>query len=495
MSKKPLSDAEFRSSLVVGHFGRSTELPPPGDPITVMVMRVEIDQIKPYDNNTRLARNPKYNDLAHRILTLGQEGELPITRRPGESHYMIAKGGNTRLEIMREQWKAGDARFQALNCRYYPWTRESDVLAAHIAENEVRGDNTFIEKALALQTLRQRLEEETGETLGLREFVRRLSDPEFGIGLKVSKSQMHRLQYAAQLLYPLIPEALRTGMGSSHVEIIQKTEALYRSYWVQRGPTGDSPEMQSAGFDALFGEVLSAQDSPYFVMDALRPALEDHLATVLDRPVRSIQAEIAALGAGIELGADTPPDAEDEMPAPASPPGTSGVPGASKMASHPSATPPAPEKGSAQDQYTGPSDVRSLRSRSYVLALRLAQRHGLAECVISQPRSGLGYLMDLPQGALTDEQAHWVWWWLLSVSEQMVNSDRVPPENRFGVLALGNRWDDIYALVGGRPKWVIMPSVFLCSPHTRDTDFDDVMLLIQNTRRLRSQQDDSSLWD
>ena len=139
--------------------------------------------------------------------------------------------------------------------------------------------------------------------------------------------------------------------------------------------------------------------------------------------------------------------------------------------------------------------MRSLRSRSYVLALRLAQRHGLAECVISQPRSGLGYLMDLPQGALKDESSHWVWWLLLSVSEQMANSDRVPPENRFGVLALGNRWDDIYALVGGRPKWVIMPSVFLCSPHTRDTDFDDVMLLIQNTRRLRSQQDDSSLWD
>ena len=63
-------------------------------------MRVEIDQIKSYDGNIQLVRNPKYNDLAHRIATRGQEGELPITRRPGESFYMIAKGGNTRLEII-----------------------------------------------------------------------------------------------------------------------------------------------------------------------------------------------------------------------------------------------------------------------------------------------------------------------------------------------------------------------------------------------------------
>ena len=40
-------------------------------------MRVEIDLIKSYDGNIRLARNPKYNDLAHRIATLGQEGEPP----------------------------------------------------------------------------------------------------------------------------------------------------------------------------------------------------------------------------------------------------------------------------------------------------------------------------------------------------------------------------------------------------------------------------------
>lgn len=518
MSKKSLSDAQLRSSLLVGHFGRSAELPPPGDPITVMVMRVEIDQIKPYDNNTRLVRNPKYNDLAHRITTLGQEGELPITRRPGESLYMIAKGGNTRLEIMLEQWKAGDARFQALNCRFYPWTRESDVLAAHIAENEVRGDNTFIEKALALQTLRQRLEEETGETLGLREFVRRLSDPEFKIGLKVSKSQMHRLHYAAQFLYPLIPEALRTGMGPRQVEAIQKTEALYRTYWEKRGSSESGSEAHAASFDVLFGEVLSAQDSPDFVIDGLRPALEDHLASVLDRPLRSIQAEIAALGAGIELGAESPPesDADDEMPAPgglqhlgslplsttlpapASPPGTAVVQGGSKMASHPPATPPAPENGSAQDQYTGPSDVRSLRNRSYVLALRLAQRYGLAECITSHPKRGLGYRVDLPEQILTEnEPVHWIWWLLVSYSEQMIitdNKPRLPPDQRLGALALANRWEDIYAVVG-RPRWIHLPYAFLSNPQVQDADVADLGLLAQNTRRLRSQQSDSALWD
>ncbi|MEQ6341551.1 MAG: hypothetical protein M3A44_07815 [Gammaproteobacteria bacterium] len=475
--KKSLSDEQFRSSLVVGHFARSADLPPPGDPVTVTAMQVPIDLIKPYDGNIRLVRNPKHDDLHHRIVTLGQEGESPITRRPGDAHFMIAKGGNTTLEIMHGLWKSGDVRFQVINCRFYPWTRESDVLAAHIAENEVRGDNTFIEKALALQTLRQRLEDETGETLGLREFVRRLADPAFKIGLKVSVTQMHRLQYAAQFLYPLLPEALRAGMGPRPVEALQKIESLYRAYWQKRGPAGLSPEAQSAEFDALFGAVLSTQDSPDFVIDELRPALEDQLASLLDRPLRSIQAEIAALSAGIDLGADIPPETDDEVTPPPAAPSESGA-------------------CTRQHDYTGPMDVRSLRNRSYVLALRLAQRHGLAECVINSPRTGLGYLMDLPRDSLKTEQSRWVWWLLLSYSEQMVIADgeaRVPPENRFGTLALGNQWEEIYALVE-RPKWVVMPSIFLCSPHTRDADFDDVMMLMQNTRRLRGLGDDATLW-
>ncbi|MDX1252173.1 MAG: hypothetical protein IDH49_08020 [Gammaproteobacteria bacterium] len=519
--KKSLSDDQLRSSLLVGNFGRSTELPPPGDPITVMTMPgVAIDRIKPYDGNIRLARNPKYDDIYHRIVTLGQEGELPITRRPGEAHFMIAKGGNTRLEIMHGLWQAGDARFQVINCRFYPWTSESDVLAAHIAENEVRGDNTFIEKALALQTLRQRLEDETGETLGLREFVRRLADPEFGIGLNISKSQMHRLHYAAQYLYPLLPEALRAGMGSRPVEAIQKIESLYRDYWRKRGPAGTSPEAQTAEFDVLFGEVLSAQDGPDFVIDAVRPALDDSLSSVLDRPLRSIQAEIAALGAGIELGADTPPDTDDEVTPPpgqphrpgsfSQPPGlplsqrgtdkTPAVPDTPGIKSRPPAVPPEPGAGAGtgQDDYTGPMDVRSLRNRSYVLALRLAQRHGLAECITSHPKMGLGYRVDLPEQILNEnDPAHWIWWLLVSYSEQMIiagNKTRLPPDHRLGALALANRWDDIYAVVG-RPRWIHLPFAFLSNPQVRDADFDDVMLLIQNTRRLRSQQSDSSLWD
>ncbi len=511
--KKSLSDEQFRSSLVVGHFARSADLPPPGDPVTVTAMQVPIDLIKPYDGNIRLVRNPKYDDIHHRIVTLGQEGESPITRRPGDAHFMIAKGGNTTLEIMHGLWKSGDARFQVINCRFYPWTCESDVLAATIAENEVRGDNTFIEKALALQTLRQRLEDETGETLGLREFVRRLADPAFKIGLKVSVTQMHRLQYAAQFLYPLLPEALRAGMGRGHVEALQKIESLYRAYWQKRGPAGISPEAQAAEFDTLFGEVLSTQDGPDFVIDELRPALEDQLASLLDRPLRSVQAEIAALGAGIELGADTPPDTDDEIiPPPGQPhrpgtfskppvshlsqPGTTTVPDMPGIKPPPPAVPPESGIGTGQDDYTGPTDVRSLRNRSYVLALRLAQRHGLAECVIGTPRSGLGYLMDLPQDSLKTEQSHWVWWLLLSFSEQMVIADgvaRTPADNRFGTLALGNRWEEIYALVE-RPKWVVMPSIFLCSPHTRDADFNDVMMLMQNTRRLRGLGDDATLW-
>ncbi len=212
-----LKQEQVRTSLLVGKFGDRNELPPPGDPITSLPMSLAVDQVKPYDGNVRLVPNPKWDELHLAISTQGPNaaGVLLITRRPGDERYMIARGGNTRLQIIQAIAQSGDTRFKAVQCLFHPWPGEAKVLADHIAENENRGETTFIENALALKALRQKIEQEASEAISLREFERRLVDPAFGFGLKVSKSQLYRLQYAADFLYPLIPETLKAGRGAS----------------------------------------------------------------------------------------------------------------------------------------------------------------------------------------------------------------------------------------------------------------------------------------
>ena len=67
-------------------------------------MVVTLDQLHPYDLNPRVTRNPRYDDIKASIRERGLDAPPAITRRPGESHYIIRNGGNTRLAILHELW-------------------------------------------------------------------------------------------------------------------------------------------------------------------------------------------------------------------------------------------------------------------------------------------------------------------------------------------------------------------------------------------------------
>ncbi len=581
MKKAPTRE-EIRGLLLEGNFRANSDHIPlePGDPITASPMVVEIELIRPYDGNIRLVRNPRYDDIRHRIVTLGQEGELPITRRPGAEHFMIAKGGNTRWEIMHEAWvKDNDARFQKVNCRFYPWISESDVLAAHLSENEVRGENVFIEKALALQKLRRQWELESGETLGLREFERKLRNE---AGLSYHRRDILRFRYAAEALYPLIPEALCGGLGPWQTDQIKKLETTYRNYWLKRHGTKDevgqvappvgqddshndeppAPGQGSAhdaAYAALFGEVLSRHDGPEMIIEEVRDTLEKEIAGALDLPLRTVRMDIDTILAGVEfdiapeappLGADlragSAPAATDSPP----PWMTGGTPGhavagsgasggrTARAASIPvkeetgtvlppaEEHPPAHAAASAVEQVfdeprRGPSDLKSLRSRAYVLAWQLCQRHGMAGCLSPMPHRGMGFVMDLPERPLLPSDDHttgslryWVWCSLFGISGQISTARRVqslPADSRLRALALGMAAEGrpgeeikraIFARVANMPELWMHCDIhwqFLMDPFfVDDRDIKDVLLLVQACRDLRKQSGDdsgNSLWE
>ena len=82
---------------------------------------------------------------------------------------MIYAGGNTRLRILQELYEeTGDERYREVTCIYHPWTQETDVLVAHLRENDLRGDLTFLDKASAVSEVKRLLEQEQGEAAFLR---------------------------------------------------------------------------------------------------------------------------------------------------------------------------------------------------------------------------------------------------------------------------------------------------------------------------------------
>ena len=161
----------------------SAPLPPERAPY----LRLTLDQLRPYDRNPRRSRNPKFDSILASIEARGLDCPPNVSRRPGESHYLIVGGGKTRLEILNilyDKYKglaetaASDEErlahhekaqsFYIIDCIFKPWESESSTLAVHMSENEKRGDTLFIEKALAVQELRRLYEEEDRATAEAR---------------------------------------------------------------------------------------------------------------------------------------------------------------------------------------------------------------------------------------------------------------------------------------------------------------------------------------
>src|SRR3546814_13670982 len=88
--------------------------------------------------------------------------------------YIIRNGGNTRLAILRELWsETKEERFFRIACLFRPWPARGEIVAltGHLAENELRGGLTFIERALGIEKARAFYEQESGKALSDRKGV------------------------------------------------------------------------------------------------------------------------------------------------------------------------------------------------------------------------------------------------------------------------------------------------------------------------------------
>ena len=474
-------------------------------------VKMNIDRIQPYERNPRHGANPEYDRIKDSIRYNGLDQPLVITQRPDCSDYIVHSGGNTRLIILKELFaETGEARFGEILCVITPWKGESSVVLAHLRENDLRGNLTFIDRARALEDARKLLADE----LEVRSLTQRQFEQELcKAGYRLNRPGLSLMTFAVKTLSALIPVALDNGLGRDPVRGIRALDRAGRLVWCRCCTGGER------AFESAFATLCRRYDGPEWDNAVLQGALETEIADSSESNLQTVRMALEAALNNQEFGIPefvpikAPPPRlttghatvnspdnelqsredeigdqtdEDAAVVPLTPVGTSD-------------NPPEPEIGSVQLPVTMgddvPNDLKSLRARAWTLAARIAQRNGIGELIEPASDNGLGYVLrDIPDRALADElddealaQLSLLWWQLAACAEMTSAplDSVVPTLPRDSILRRALEEDDADLLFNN--VWTLDPG------HTgyrlwrimHDSDWADLLSLMDNYRRLR----------
>ncbi|MDR0770537.1 MAG: ParB N-terminal domain-containing protein [Burkholderiales bacterium] len=281
------------------------------DPIAVTQMVVTLDQLRPYDNNPRTTRNSAFDEIKESIRARGLDNPPPITRRPGEEHYIIRNGGNTRLEILRELYKeTRDDRYFKINCFFHPWESESSVLVGHLIENEMRGNLYFIEKAVGIQKLKDMLEADgDGKKLTQNELSKRLKDR----GYQVSRTHISRMLECVNSLLPAIPQTLYAGLGKPPIEKLLRLRSGLQGIYIDHGG-GTEEAFKEFWLSTLSGFDIRPEEFKY---NRVEDEMIGRMSERIGRDFRMIQLDLHQINPEPESeqdGGEEPPTVEQRNP-------------------------------------------------------------------------------------------------------------------------------------------------------------------------------------
>ncbi|HFD86480.1 MAG TPA: chromosome partitioning protein ParB [Gammaproteobacteria bacterium] len=510
-----------------------------GIPADTQPWLVDLARIQPYDHNPRHGRNPEYDRIKDSIRSTGLDQPLVITQRPGAPNYMVHSGGNTRLMVLKELFEeTGDPRYARVPCLLKPWSRESEVLLAHLRENDLRGDLTFIDKARAVCEARELIKAE----LGLDEISqRRLADELRKRGYRITHARISQMEYAVGRLLPVIPLALEHGLGRPQVEQIRKLEQAARTIWCERC------DSSGIDFDEVFLTLCRRYDSPDWDTEVLRGALEAEIAEVLDVSIHTVRIMLDAGLAGRKPvvpdihepseNESVVPDECDEPPAPmdvlskevpvsdgavdqqltrdisAESIPDDGAPTDDEALDSERDQQPSPDCGGRPvtpmpaPSDGAPTDLKSLRGRAWTLATRLAQRNGMGELVELVSGKGMGFVLkDVPDPTLADQldeeslsQLSMLWWQLAACSEMTFAplASILPLLPEASILRRALETEDADLLF--RSIWTLDPghTGYRLWRRLDDQDWADLLSLMETYRRIRRLAADTgvSIWE
>ena len=245
------------------------------------IIVLDINVIEVSHMNPRQTRGEHYDSTKESIRNIGLLQMLTVTKVPGQEHFSLYNGGNTRLAILQELYQeylaAGeDDKAEAIRmqqCRYVPYTDDLDVLVKHMAENEERSEMTYIDKARAVFQIRELYLKQNGEeTVTARE----LSDFINSLGwTRVNHRIFTDLYFALDSLETVIPLALNAGMGKLKIQQIRKWWGYVETYlqWlidndkVSRRADGTELPYTIAQARQLYFGTLAERDSDEMPID------------------------------------------------------------------------------------------------------------------------------------------------------------------------------------------------------------------------------------
>lgn len=340
MAAKLMSDGFSRTGPVAGALT---------DPVADTPMVVTLDELRPYELDPRLTRNPLYDEIKASIRERGLDAPPPITRRPGSAHYIIRNGGNTRLAILRELWtETRDERFFRIGCLFRPWPERGEIVAltGHLAENELHGSLSFIERALGVEKVRELYEQEDGKSLSQSELARRLKAD----GYPVPQPHISRMQEAIQYLLPAIPNVLYGGLGRHQVEQLTGLRRAGARIWEARAAT----KQVDVDFATLFQDVLAVFDGTpgSFNIQRVQDELIGQMADLLGVVYDTLALEIVDSEKRWQVLTSEPAAAPLAAPAPSAPPPREApvAATASSLQTKPSSTQPSTSDDQPEDE-------------------------------------------------------------------------------------------------------------------------------------------------
>lgn len=227
-------------------------------PAAEMPMVLTLDQLSPNPDNPRTSRNPRYDDIKASIRSRGLDTVPKVTRDPdGEPDmYIFSDGGNTRYQILSELWQeTGEDRFFRVHVLFKPWPGRLQCVIGHLAENEVRGELSFIEKAQGIHKARSIYEEQMGKTVSLRQLSELLTRE----GLPVHYSTVSRMEDALKYLYPWIPDLLESGLGRPQITSLLALRHDAERVWDEFCLISDTGDKS---FSDVFGQCCGRFNSP-----------------------------------------------------------------------------------------------------------------------------------------------------------------------------------------------------------------------------------------
>ena len=168
-----------------------------------------------------------YDSIKH----VGLLEPLVFAKNSDTQEIELFGGGHTRVKLLnaiqqeRKLNRLKPVPFQIVVRDCLVTSREIGL--SHLIQNYVLRHRKFIDKALHLHDCIETKEKEIKRKMSQREIVRWLRES----GFPISQSLVNDMQFTANRLYPLLPQALNNGMGRRHIVSVRKLYRSMREIW------------------------------------------------------------------------------------------------------------------------------------------------------------------------------------------------------------------------------------------------------------------------